>query len=128
MVLKAIGFILAFSLFLLILGSVFTGTIWENLLLIGLMLLLNILIAIVLPRVSKSAVVEEMAAGIRLFGELVNRVVVGAVLVIVYVFGVGPVWLFFRIAGKKFLSISLPPNTSTWIKREKKKINFDEMF
>lgn len=77
------------------------------------MAILNVFLLSILPRFWKSERVHELQSGALSVFKGINKVIVSLVLVLVYVFGVGIVFLFSRLAQKKFLDWN--PAKSTWV-------------
>jgi len=125
---KFTGFFLALVLFSLLFFSVLTHSIEKNISIILSFFFLNLLLAIILPKIlPKKRTVVDIKKGFEIFGKAVNKVVVSIVLFFVYFFGVGIVWFLARITGKKFLRIKFIEK-STWKKIKNKKYDFEEMF
>ncbi len=76
-------------------------------------ILTNILFFAILPRMTKHAAIHDIHSGSMHVFQSINRVIVSATLVVVYVMGVGFVFLLSRLFGKRFLM--LKPKKSTWI-------------
>jgi amino acid transporter len=128
MKIKIITFGSAFFLFLLVLYSVSTKSLFENGLVIVALLVFNIIAGMILPAVIKNSFTKELKEGLHLFGETVNKIVVSACLVFVYFFGIGLTWFAAKIFKKKFLTLEKTKEKSSWIKIERKEINFEKQF
>jgi len=126
MLIRAAGFLLSLILFLLIIYSIVTQSLFENLFFIGIFLLANVLIQLI-AHFTKNSFFLELKTGSKKFAELLNKVIVSIALAIVYVFGVGFVWFVSKLAGKKFIDQDLN-KTSNWVVKEKQEIDFTEMF
>ena len=125
MLAKLFGFLMALSLFVLIFYSLASQTLFENAFYIIALLGFNLLV-LALSRLTKSSLVNGVQEGIKAFGQTVSKIVVGFSLVLVYVLGVGPVWLLSRLTSKRFIDLN-PDKASTWIRNEKKS-DLEEMF
>lgn len=124
---KTIGFWLGVLTLLVVLGSVLTNSISKNALFVVGLLFCNLLLALVLPKLFPSnSIIHAIQGGLHSFGKKTSSVVTAVLLVFVYVTAVGPVWLISRITKKRFLP--LQSSQSQWVKKQTKKINFDEMF
>lgn len=124
---KQIGFLLGLIAVIVVLGSVLTGSISQNLLVILTLLGINLFVAIVLPRAfSQNAIAIQLQDGLHYFGQAVNKIVISGLLFFVYVAAVGLAWIVSRVLQKRFLQ--LKTTSSTWVNVKNKKIDFEEMF
>ena len=67
---------------------------------------------------SLTAFFKGFLEGFRHFGHIVMNIVNFALLLVVYVFGIGIVSIVSKISGREFLGIKKTPKGSYWIKRE----------
>ena len=124
MVLKTIGQVLGYITFLAIGFFLIQGTILENLWVIVLAFALNISVLIILPKIfPNSNTLSSVKEGLHSAGLNINHFVVSLALIVVYIFGVGSVWLISRIVRKKFIQ----QKNNGWIIK-KEKVNLEEMF
>lgn len=122
---KLVGFIAALSLFILIFYSLASQTLMANTFPILGLVSINLLI-VILSRLTKYRLLAEAEGGLKLFGETISKIVVALTLILVYLIGVGPVWLISRLTGKRFVDLNLN-KTTNWVRKEKSS-NLEEMF
>jgi hypothetical protein len=121
------GLLFSASVFALVVYSLVTGSLWANLWLIALLFAVALAVELVLPKIlPENRGVAGFRQGMARFGKGVNLVIVSSALLLVYVFGVGFIWLMSRLAGKRFVSIKAPEGTA-W-KEKKGKNDYSEMF
>lgn len=115
MLFKIIGLVISVACFITAGYWLVTGQLHNNLMGIGFIVALNLFLSLGLPRLfPNNPNVTELRTGSHILIRFVNDIVVGIALIIVYIIGVGFVWFFSRIAGKKFLNLS--NKGSTWEK------------
>ncbi len=111
---KLVGMGLPIATLVTVMYGFFTET-WHDVFIyvIGLVIL-TLFFSLILPRFLPRAETWAIRDGIHSTGERINLIVVGLALVLVYVIGVGIVFLSTRIIGKRFMD--LHPNHSSWRK------------
>jgi hypothetical protein len=122
-----VGVLLAIGFFVLIIATIFTHSIATNLRALLTYFLLNLILILGLPRLfPKNSFVQSVRTGFELFGRALNKIVITGALIIVYVVGVGLVWLVSRVARKQFLSTKA--TKTTWHQHTTQQESFEEMF
>jgi len=77
---------------------------------------------------SKSPVFSSFFAGFKAFGFMITSVVNFILLLFVYIFGIGPVSIIGKIAGKRFLDLKKSGKDSAWHKVKIGKREMDEYY
>ncbi len=115
-------------LYLIVFGHGFLEeNIWSFAIVFAVMILINVAFPRILKMIKRNSLSDGMFEGSKEFAEKVSVVITWITLTATYFIGVGLVFIFSRLAGKKFIEIKTKKKASYWIeKKESGKI--EEMF
>jgi len=123
-----LGFFISATIFAIILIFLLQGVLLENFQIVFALVLVNLVITVVLPKILKTKHTNHYKSGVEKFFETVTKAIVTVAVTVVYIFGVGFVAVVSKITGKKFLQLKKVQASTLWIKRTDQKIDFKEMF